>query len=99
MMHNAYKLNTSHDLTSNMPFKNFKLDVIEKLIPPTTVLIPKLLCPATDETHIITKIEKRKETKRCFSKMLCMHFQQCTKDINCKTTIYICIQCPGEPTL
>ncbi|XP_046662705.1 piggyBac transposable element-derived protein 4-like [Homalodisca vitripennis] len=93
IMVNAHKLYNVANDTNTMQLYDFRLQVIDALLPPKQQAPP--VRPPRNPLHVLSKTTALDKKGRLLGKRC----RQCLKEGRRKETVYMCAQCPGEPPL
>ncbi|XP_046666725.1 piggyBac transposable element-derived protein 4-like [Homalodisca vitripennis] len=93
IMVNAHKLYNVANDTNTMQLYDFRLQVIDALLPPKHQAPP--VRPPLNPLHVLSKTTALYKKGRLLGKRC----RQCLKEGRRKETVYMCAQCPGEPPL
>lgn len=95
IMVNSQKLYNFANVDNNMTLYDFRLAVIEELLPNKQVPVPNPMRPPRNPLHVLSKTLKLDKKGRLLGKRC----RQCLKEGKRKETVYMCAQCNGEPPL
>lgn len=93
MMVNAHKLHNFANSAIPKSLYDFRLEVIDALLPAKQQ--PSPVRPQRNPLHVLSKTLRRDAKGQLLGKRC----RQCLKEKRRKHTVYVCAQCPGEPSL
>lgn len=96
IMINSFKLYNIANPQKKTDLYDFRLAVINKILPAVLPPPPQRPTQKTAVRHVLARSNKRNSKGDRFTRKRC---RQCVKDKKKSVTVFVCAQCPGEPGL
>lgn len=93
ILYNSYYLHKKYSKNKNLNFYDYRMEIIETLLPPKDQQPPRISKP--DNNHMLVRIEEKDERGRTLRKRC----RCCSRNKQRTLTLYHCVMCPGKPGL